>query len=90
MIARRSRLPVDSADWVDWRDRASCARPGVDPELFFPFPGEHGKAARAKRICAGCPVRPACLADAMASRDGFGIRGGLTPNERQRLRGGTR
>jgi WhiB family transcriptional regulator, redox-sensing transcriptional regulator len=60
----------------------------VDPELFFPAPGEHGKAARAKRICARCPVRAACLADALASRDGFGIRGGLTPNERraERLR----
>jgi WhiB family transcriptional regulator, redox-sensing transcriptional regulator len=86
-MAPRSRLAVDG---VDWRGRASCARPGVDPELFFPFRGEHGKAARAKRICAGCPVRPACLADAMASRDGFGIRGGLTPNERQRLRGRSR
>jgi WhiB family redox-sensing transcriptional regulator len=80
-MARRSRLPVD------WRRRASCARPGIDPELFFPFPGEHGKAARAKRICARCPARRVCLADAMATRDEFGVRGGLTPKERQRLRG---
>jgi hypothetical protein len=80
-MARRDRLPVD------WRRRAACARPGVDPDLFFPFPGEHGKAARAKRICGRCPVRAACLADAMATRDEFGVRGGLTPKERQRLRG---
>jgi WhiB family redox-sensing transcriptional regulator len=61
----------------------------VDPELFFPAKGEHGKAARAKQVCARCPVRAACLADAMATRDQFGIRGGLTPNERrlERLQG---
>jgi WhiB family redox-sensing transcriptional regulator len=84
VTARRARAEVD------WRVRASCARPTIDPELFFPFPGEHGKAARAKRICARCPVRAVCLADAMASRDEFGVRGGLTPKERQRLRGRSR
>jgi WhiB family redox-sensing transcriptional regulator len=69
-----------------WRRRAACAAPGVDPELFFPAPGQHGKAARATRVCARCPVRTACLADALATRDEYGIRGGLTPKERQRER----
>ncbi len=68
-----------------WRDRAACAAPGVDPELFFPDRGEHGKAARAKRICAGCPVRGACLADALAvsGSEDYGIRGGTTREERR-------
>jgi hypothetical protein len=70
VIARRSHAPAG------WR-RAACAAPGVDPELFFPAPGQHGKAARAKRVCARCPVRTACLADALATGDEFGIRGGL-------------
>lgn len=68
-----------------WRWQAACARPGVDPELFFPAPGERGKVDRAKRICAGCPVRGACLADALAvsgSLD-YGIRGGTTREERR-------
>lgn len=55
----------------------------MDPELFFPAPGQRGKAARAKRVCARCPVRAACLADALATHDEYGIRGGLTPNERR-------
>ncbi len=68
-----------------WRDRAACVAPGVDPELFFPAPGERGKVALAKRICSGCPVRGACLADALegpASGD-YGIRGGTTREERR-------
>jgi len=71
-----------------WRRRAACAAPGVDPELFFPAPGQHGKAARAKRVCARCPVRTACLADALATPPGedYGIRGRLTPKERHRER----
>ena len=66
-----------------WRRRAACARRGVDPELFFPEKG--GRVEPAKRICARCPVRDDCLADAIATRDEFGIRGGTTPGERRRL-----
>jgi WhiB family redox-sensing transcriptional regulator len=75
-----------------WRDRAACAAPGVDPELFFPAPGQHGKAACAKRVCARCPVRDACLADALIHPplEDHGIRGGLTARERGRLRGRAR
>jgi WhiB family redox-sensing transcriptional regulator len=66
-----------------WHDRAACARPDVDPEWFFPEKG--GAAAPAKRICADCPVKAPCLADALATRDEHGIRGGLTVRERRRL-----
>jgi WhiB family redox-sensing transcriptional regulator len=53
--------------------------------VFFPDPGERGKVARAKRICAGCPVRAACLADALDTPSGqdYGIRGGTTREERR-------
>jgi hypothetical protein len=71
-----------------WRDRAACAAPGVDLTLFFPERGRHDLAARAKWVCAGCPVAPACLADALAapcSAD-HGIRGGTTREERRPLR----
>jgi len=71
-----------------WRRRAACARRGVDPELFFPEQG--GRPEPAKRICARCPVRAACLDDALATRDEYGIRGGMTPGERRRLWGRAR
>jgi WhiB family redox-sensing transcriptional regulator len=70
---------------MSWRGRAACARPGVNLDVFFPDPGQRGKVAAAKRICARCPVQAPCLAEAMATPVGvdFGIRGGLTREERR-------
>ena len=52
-----------------WRERAACR--SVDPELFFPAaeagPVYAAQVAAAKRVCAGCPVRAACLAEALAA-----------------------
>lgn len=39
---------------------------------------------QARAICAGCPVREACLAAGIA--EDHGIWGGLTPRERRVLR----
>jgi len=40
----------------------------------------------ALRVCAVCPVRAACLADALNRRDvAYGVLGGMTPNERKEL-----
>jgi WhiB family redox-sensing transcriptional regulator len=72
-----------------WRERARCT--GVDPELFYPV-GAGSQVAvqvgQAKRVCAGCPVRALCLADAMAGEDPamrWGVTGGLSPAERAEL-----
>lgn len=70
-----------------WRDWAACLR--VSPELFFPA-AEDGPALRAqvteaKAVCAGCPVRVECLADALA-RIPYGVAGGLTEHTRCQLR----
>jgi|SRR5579872_3411863 len=70
-----------------WQDRALCE--GEDPEVFFPRPGRG--ADRARALCAACPVRPECLADALenSARHGpglYGIWGGTTERERRRLR----
>lgn len=46
----------------------------VDPDLFFaesPVDVE-----RAKALCIGCPLRTACLADALARREPWGVWGG--------------
>lgn len=69
-----------------WRQRAACARPGVDPEWFYP--PKNGSGKRAKRVCAGCPVQAPCLKDALSLRlaDDHGIRAGTTARERARLR----
>lgn len=68
----------------DWRERARCR--SVEPETFFPTaeagPVYEAQVAVAKAVCARCPVRNDCLAEALV-RIPFGIAGGLTPEERR-------
>ncbi|MEJ2871787.1 WhiB family transcriptional regulator [Actinomycetospora sp. OC33-EN08] len=83
-------LVFDGGSLPAWHERAACA--GMDETLFFPL-GEGGPAgveriAQAKAVCAGCPVRSACLADAMTRESPsarYGVFGGLTATERGRL-----
>ncbi len=79
-----------SAD-QDWRTRAACR--SVDPERFVPSADSGHLAeqqeAAAKRICAPCPVRDACLDFALRALP-HGIAGGLTADERRALRAAER
>ena len=72
---------------ANWRAGAACI--DVDAELFFPVaetgPVYDAQVARAKAVCAGCPVRRDCLAEAL-TRIPYGIAGGLTERERAELR----
>jgi WhiB family redox-sensing transcriptional regulator len=72
---------------MDWRDRAKCR--DEDPELFFPV-GSTGPAVqqveRAKAVCRRCPVVRQCLSWVMANGPDYGVWGGLSEDERQRLR----
>jgi len=82
--------PVERADGErDWRLDAACAE--VDPELFFPEPGQVPQAAAAKQVCAGCAVRGPCLEQALhgpqAHDDHTGIFAGTTARDRMALRG---
>jgi WhiB family transcriptional regulator, redox-sensing transcriptional regulator len=77
----------------DWRHDAECA--DVDPEIFYPLNLDPtGPAVTvAREICAGCPVRLACLLDVMTGEDParrWGITAGLTPDERADLFAGHR
>jgi len=70
-----------------WRDDAACR--GSDPELFFPdgdIRSALAQAKMAKLICRGCPASLTCLSWALASGQQGGIWGGLTEDERHRLR----
>src|SRR5512144_1189770 len=72
-----------------WAEQAACRH--EDPDLFFPPEEEHGRYAvlretLAKRICLTCPVLPECTAHALATDERYGVWGGLTPAERDRLR----
>lgn len=74
-------IPLSALD-NKWRDYAICST--SDPELFFPPIGAN--AQEAKKICFRCPVKDECLTEAIRYRVPYGIWGGKSPNERQRLR----
>ena len=90
------RITQMIGDLPGWMSRGVCT--DVDPELFFgPDFGwgrEHAEAppvrakreARAKALCATCPVRQACLEYAMTAPEHDGVWGGVTAAERERMR----
>lgn len=65
-------------------DATKAACRGADPALWYPTRGDDDPEAKA--VCAGCPVREACLEYALSAKEEFGIWGGLTAFERQQLR----
>ena len=71
----------------DWRARAACR--DSDPEMFFPVaeagPELQRAEAAAKAVCAGCPVRTACLTWALELLP-HGVAGGMGEAERAELR----
>jgi WhiB family transcriptional regulator, redox-sensing transcriptional regulator len=74
---------------VYWQDRAACR--GIDSLLFFGPDGEPRgereiREAKAKAVCASCPVQAQCLEYALANSIRYGIWGGLNEEERVRER----
>ncbi|MGH8899918.1 MAG: WhiB family transcriptional regulator [Egibacteraceae bacterium] len=67
-----------------WQADAACA--AMPTEDFFPV-GSTGPAlnqiARAKAICATCPVREECLDYALATGQNDGVWGGMSEDERR-------
>ena len=72
-----------------WQGLAACR--GEDSSYYFApsyFEKRGEKLAReavAKRICAVCPVRQACLDYALETREGHGVWGGLNETERRAI-----
>lgn len=80
-----SRLPAPVASAYEWQLHGACR--GADAALFFLPEAERGPSKRrrerdAKAICATCPVIAECAAFALATREPYGVWGGLTPEER--------
>ncbi|MDI3385392.1 WhiB family transcriptional regulator [Streptomyces sp. B-S-A8] len=73
-----------SDDRPSWLDLALCAQTGA--AFFFPEPGS--SVREAKQICQACEGRAACLEYALANDERFGVWGGLSEKERDRLRRG--
>jgi WhiB family redox-sensing transcriptional regulator len=64
----------------DWATKALCNQARPD-ELFVRGAAQN----RAKQMCAGCPVRTECLAEALDNQIEWGVWGGMTERERRAL-----
>jgi WhiB family redox-sensing transcriptional regulator len=59
----------------------------TDPELWFGDVEEGYDYSRmAKELCKLCPARQPCAEYAVIAKEQYGIWGGTSPKERQRLR----
>ncbi len=68
-----------------WREAAACLE--VENQVsFFPDKEDVGGIAKAKAVCASCPVASECLTWAIETNQGEGIWGGHTPRERRVIR----
>lgn len=88
-MAEVAALPALVAENWDWQVKAACRGTGVD--LFFNPDAERGQAkrareARAKAICAACPVIAQCLDWALSVGEPYGVWGGKSAAERHELR----
>lgn len=66
---------------MTWLEQAECR--GLPTSIFFPIRG--APSSQAKEICARCTVRAECIAWALP-REGIGVWGGLSENQRRRVR----
>ncbi len=88
----RARARVDillarsrTGDDMSWHALAACANEW--PDMWFPVVVNHrAQWEPARAICNKCPVRTECLEYALAADEREGMWGGLSPEERKRLR----
>ena len=78
--------PPPARDFTDGAWRADAACHGMRADIFFPDPSDTAGAALAQSICADCPVRAPCAEHALTAPERYGIWGGLTEDQRQRMR----
>lgn len=87
-MADLTRLPIPLAALWNWQLDGSCRN--ASPEVFFHPEGERGSARRdrdsaAKQVCLSCPVLQQCRQHALTVREPYGVWGGMTEAEREKL-----
>lgn len=76
---------LNTCSW-SWQRDAACRN--LESSLFFAPDGERAAARRhreaaAKAVCGRCPVRMPCALYALATRQRYGVWGGLAEDERR-------
>lgn len=86
---RAKRVPAREPLPDTWQHQAACK--GADPAWFVPAEDARSNYSRGRAVCVRCPVRDACLTDALTSEghapaeDRAGLWGGLSPVQRANL-----
>lgn len=74
---------------LGFEDDAACRNHGADPDDWWPedFVGLEARTreARAKAVCAGCPVQMECFERGVVAEK-WGVWGGTSARERRELR----
>lgn len=78
---KRQEVPVSPTP--AWMNEGLCRH--LDPEWWFPQSSKEYDDTPALEVCWQCPVRVQCLEHALAADERFGIWGGYTTLERQRI-----
>lgn len=81
-------LPKPILESYEWQFEGACAN--LDVSAFFSPEAERGakrihREESAKAVCRTCPVMERCRQHALESREPYGVWGGMTAGERQRL-----
>lgn len=89
MMTTIFRLPGPVADLWEWQLNSSCRH--VNADVFFHSEGERGSSRRnrdraAQAVCRDCPVLQECRKHALRVGEPYGVWGGLTERERERMR----
>ncbi|SEB62785.1 WhiB family transcriptional regulator [Rhodococcus koreensis] len=77
-------LPAPVASEWDWQLRADCRT--HDVSIFFDREDDAAQSAKARAVCAQCPVLEQCREYAIDAGEPHGIWGGLSARERNRQR----
>ncbi|HUB69766.1 MAG TPA: WhiB family transcriptional regulator [Acidimicrobiales bacterium] len=80
-MTERERGREDDGRGTSWMLEARCR--GLSPEIFFPNDGAGVEVAR--RYCAECHVKDACLTYALDNHIDHGIWGGESERARRRI-----
>ena len=88
-VPREPEPAAGALAFWSWRLQAACR--DIDSAVFFPADGERhpersAREARAKAICARCPVIRECATYALGAGERYGVWGGLSEQERAAVR----
>lgn len=75
---------ISSSKKSEWEEYGACGQYSYVADLWFPEGRWSNDNETAKGICDTCPVQPQCL-DYAIDNPQFGIWGGLTESERERI-----